>query len=160
MLLKPTWYVSHVQELPLATLQTQGIKALLMDLDDTLMPHKQGLVPPEVQFWLKEAKLLGFSLIVITNNHRPAYREMAEKQLGFPVWGPARKPSRSLFKKALLQLGLTPKQALVIGDRPLTDIWAGIRLGCPTALVASLSGEHPNGLIRFLLAMERCLIRH
>jgi predicted HAD superfamily phosphohydrolase YqeG len=60
MLLKPSWHVKDVTHLPLEALQAKGIKGFLFDLDDTLMAHKTGVVPPHVQRWLAT---IGASLI-------------------------------------------------------------------------------------------------
>lgn len=45
------------------------------------------------------------------------------------------KPAPLLYQQALRQMGTTPDETLVIGDRLDTDILGGIRLGMPTALV-------------------------
>lgn len=45
------------------------------------------------------------------------------------------KPEPAMIRQALASLGVSPEQALVIGDRRDTDIEAGRRAGCPTWLV-------------------------
>ncbi|MBN1246988.1 MAG: HAD-IIA family hydrolase [Anaerolineae bacterium] len=45
------------------------------------------------------------------------------------------KPAPLLYQQALHQMGTTPDETLVIGDRLDTDILGGVRLGLPTALV-------------------------
>jgi len=52
----------------------------------------------------------------------------------------AGKPSPTMYKMALEQLGLPPEKVLAVGDRLDTDILGGQRAGCRTALV--LSGIH------------------
>lgn len=47
------------------------------------------------------------------------------------------KPERALLDSALKHLGLQPSQALMVGDRVDTDVTAGQRAGCRTALVLS-----------------------
>lgn len=47
------------------------------------------------------------------------------------------KPERALLDSALKQLGLSAGQALMVGDRVETDIAAGQKAGCRTALVLS-----------------------
>ena len=49
----------------------------------------------------------------------------------------AGKPESALFLLALERLGISPTQALAVGDRLDTDILGGIRSGCRTALVFS-----------------------
>lgn len=47
------------------------------------------------------------------------------------------KPETALLDSALSRMGLAPHQALMVGDRLETDIAAGQRMGCATALVLS-----------------------
>jgi 4-nitrophenyl phosphatase len=47
------------------------------------------------------------------------------------------KPERALLDSALKHLGLEPSQALMVGDRVDTDVTAGQKAGCRTALVLS-----------------------
>jgi len=45
------------------------------------------------------------------------------------------KPSPAMYQIALSKMGITPGQALAVGDQMPTDIAAGIEAGCQTALV-------------------------
>ena len=45
------------------------------------------------------------------------------------------KPSPAMYQIALNQMGVSPEQALAVGDQMPTDIAAGIEAGCQTALV-------------------------
>lgn len=47
------------------------------------------------------------------------------------------KPERALLDSALKHLGLEPSQALMVGDRVETDVAAGQKAGCRTALLLS-----------------------
>jgi 4-nitrophenyl phosphatase len=47
------------------------------------------------------------------------------------------KPSPAMYQIALDRLDSTPKETLVVGDRPETDIAGAQAIGCPTALVLS-----------------------
>jgi phosphoglycolate phosphatase-like HAD superfamily hydrolase len=51
-----------------------------------------------------------------------------------------------------------PEEAVMVGDRPLTDILGGIRLGCKTILVGSINPNEnwPTKLVR---ALERSTIK-
>lgn len=47
------------------------------------------------------------------------------------------KPERALLDSALEQLGIQPEEALMVGDRVETDVTAGQKAGCRTALLLS-----------------------
>ena len=54
--------------------------------------------------------------------------------------------------------GIEPECAVMVGDRPLTDILAGKLLGCKTILVGSINPKEnlPTKIVR---ALERSTIR-
>jgi uncharacterized protein len=54
---------------------------------------------------------------------------------------------------------LQAKEVVVIGDRPLTDVWGGQRAGMKTALVMPLKTQIESKLVIFARRLERCLIR-
>jgi 4-nitrophenyl phosphatase len=47
------------------------------------------------------------------------------------------KPERALLDSAMVKLGVSPSETLVVGDRVETDIAAGQKAGCRTALLLS-----------------------
>ncbi len=52
------------------------------------------------------------------------------------------KPQPVIYQVALERLGLSPRQVLVVGDRPETDIVGAQQIGCLTALVLSGVTDH------------------
>ena len=157
--LKPDWVVLDVLNLPLDALAAQGVKGFIFDLDNTIMPPHTALVSDTIKQWLASLTTRGFSYIVVSNNHNVAYMQQAENHLGVPVLGPARKPSRTMLREALTQLSLPTHQVCVVGDRPLTDIWGGQRLGATTILVDPLQRAIEKGHIHVLRALERLFIQ-
>ena len=48
----------------------------------------------------------------------------------------------------------------MIGDRPLSDIWAGKKAGTVTILVDSISKEEESPIVRFARFLERLSIKN
>ena len=63
------------------------------------------------------------------------------------------------MKSFLDDMGFSPKEAVMVGDRPLTDIVAGKLLGCKTILVDSINAENENLPTRLVRRLERSVIR-
>ena len=63
------------------------------------------------------------------------------------------------MKAFLEEIGVEPEAAVMVGDRPLTDILAGKLLGCKTILVDSINPKE-NIQTRFVRALERSTIRN
>jgi uncharacterized protein len=157
--LKPDWVVLDVLLLPLGALEKAGIKGFIFDLDNTIMPPHTAEISVEMRAWLASLTARGFSYVVVSNNHNLAYMQKAEDHLGVRVLGPAKKPSQAVMLEALGLLALQPHQVCVVGDRPLTDIWAGQRLGATTILVDPLQRAKEKGHIHVLRALERLFIK-
>lgn len=159
MFLTPDWVVAKLTELPLDQLSQQGVSGFIFDLDNTLMPPKTGQVPPDLVDWLAGLEAQGFSYVVVSNNRHRSYLDKAQQTLQVPVLGPAMKPSRRMLKQGIRLLQRQPYQVAVVGDRPLTDIWGGYRVGARTVLVDPLIKDIEHGFIKFLRRMERLSVR-
>lgn len=159
MFLKPTWVIADVIELPLDELRQQGIRGFIFDLDNTLMAPHTGVLTERMTAWLTRLTREGFPYIVVSNNKRTPYLQAAEALMGIPVLGPAAKPRRRVLRQALDWLNLPAAAVAVVGDRPLTDIWGGQRLGCATVLVDPLMKEVEHVFVQFLRRLERLTVQ-
>ncbi len=158
MILKPDYNLVSLFDIDFKEIKSIGINALLFDLDSTVMPSKSGEYPIEVIQLLNELKQ-NFVVAIISNNKNKEYVEKVQKQSDFPVIGHANKPSPKVMQEFLHSVNVLPVQAVVIGDRPLTDILAGKLLGAKTILVDSITKDSENKLTRFVRRLERLVIR-
>jgi hypothetical protein len=79
--------------------------------------------------------------------------------LNIPVISHAAKPRRAKFREALQILGLQAAEVAMVGDRPLTDIWVGQRMGAYTILVDPLIKHSEKVYIKVLRRMERLFVQ-
>ncbi len=75
------------------------------------------------------------------------------------VLGRAAKPSAKLFLQVLEMFKLRADEVVVVGDRPLTDVWGGQRAGMKTILVWPLKSMNEPSWILFFRKLERCFIK-
>ena len=159
MLLKPTLIIEHVTDIDLDYLWNSGVRGFIFDLDNTIMRPNTCALDEDVAAWLKTIEVKGFKSVVVSNNPIFFYTHEAEKLLNIPVLGNASKPRRKHLRKALEILMMEPSQVAVVGDRPLTDILGGKRLGAKTILVDPLNKHKENIVIKFLRRIERLCIQ-
>lgn len=157
MFLKPDYNLKNIYEIDFNELKTKGVKCLMFDLDSTVMMSKSGKFMPETLEWFKTF-LNDFEVAIISNNKRDEYIENANKIAPCLVVGKANKPNPKVMGEYLKSINVEPSQAVMIGDRPLTDILAGKLLGCKTILVGSIN-PNENLPTRFVRALERSTIR-
>ena len=158
MRIKPDYNLKCIYDIDLEQLKSMGIKVILFDLDSTLMVSKSGSFLPETTEWLERVKQ-DFEIAVISNNYNEQYLDKARAVCDFKVIGAARKPDPAVMQSYLKEIGIEPCCAVMVGDRPLTDILGGKRLGCTTILVDSINAENENLPTRFVRWLERLTIK-
>lgn len=157
MLLKPDFNLKNIYEIDLLALKNMGIKAMFFDLDSTIMVSKSGEYLEKTEKWLKEVDEY-FFIAVISNNKKISYIEKVQSVSSFQIIGNANKPSTKAMKKLLSKICIQPHEVVIVGDRPLTDILAGKRLGAKTILVDSINAENEGAATRFVRWLERRFI--
>ncbi len=158
MFLKPDYNLKSIYEINLEELEKSGIKAMLFDLDSTLMGSKTGCYTEKTLDWLKKVQSKFFTAI-ISNNHNQEYIKKVSAITPFPILFEAKKPNTQPAKDFLKKYSINPKEAVFVGDRPLTDILCGKLLGCKTILVDSITADKEAKIVRFVRKLERCSIR-
>ncbi len=155
--LLPDKHLNTIFELDPALLQARGIKGIITDMDNTLVPWNNRAVYPRLTRWLNSLKRNGFRLCIVSNSTPDRGREFAA-QLDIPAIWYAVKPRRKSFRRALQLMGLSPGEVAVIGDQLFTDVLGGNRLGLYTILVTPLSDQE---LIwtRLVRRLERFVLR-
>ncbi len=156
-LFKPDGYYDSISSIDLAELKGVGIKGLILDLDNTLLPRDERETSDGVNNWLRAARELGFRMCIVSNNRGERVKEVA-RELNLPVVALAAKPCRRAFKQGLEILRVKKEETAVIGDQIFTDVLGGNLVGLKTILVVPVS---PQELLhtRILRRLERIIIK-
>jgi uncharacterized protein len=139
-LLFPNQHLNSIFELDPQELQSLGIKGVIADMDNTLVPWNDRSVPPRLARWLAGLKNEGFRLCIVSNNTADKGAELA-RELDIPAFWYAIKPRRRAFRKALREMDLSAEEVAVIGDQIFTDVLGGNRVGLYTILVTPISDK-------------------
>ena len=157
MFLRPDYNLENIYKINFDELKSQGIKCLMFDLDSTVMVSKSGRFTKATLDWF-DSFIKDFEVAIISNNKSEEYIEKVVQIAPCKVIGWANKPNPEIMGEYLKSVNIEPKNAVMIGDRPLTDILAGKLLGCKTILVGSINPAEnlPTKLVR---ALERSTIK-
>lgn len=139
-LLCPDQCVESVLDIDLERLSKQGITALILDLDNTLLAWETDEIPADVSEWIDRAQDLGFKVCIASNATKSRVRKIAG-ELGVPAIPKAVKPRKKPFRMAMEILGVTPERTAVIGDQVFTDVLGGNRLDLYTILINPVSAQ-------------------
>lgn len=127
-------------DLPLHGLLAHGIRALVLDVDRTLLPHGGTTLPAPMESWLQRAQET-LPLHLFSNNPSRSRIGSVAERLGVTYTTSAGKPRRGPLRKVLSELDLPSAQVAIVGDRVFTDVLAGNRLGLFTVLVKPVNPE-------------------
>ena len=139
-----------IYDIDLSALKAAGIRLLLADLDNTLVPYGVPLPTDEVRAWNEWLKEAGVTLFVLSNNRHADRPRIFSEGLGIPFIGHAGKPKTGSFFKAMEQMGVTAEQTAIVGDQIFTDTLGGNRAGVTTILVKPIRlAGNPGRYVRY-----------
>lgn len=154
--LYPSVRYDSVYDINLADLKKRGIRGIVSDLDNTLVPWHSEDIPSELVRWLERVKTEGFKFCLVSNaGGRRA--ERTARALGVPVVAPALKPRRKAFESGVAVLGLAAGQVAMLGDQLFMDVWGARRAGLYTILVKPVSRREFIGT-RLIRPLERLIL--
>lgn len=134
MILYPDVNLDKVEQITIEFLQKNKIKALILDVDNTLIDYNKTMSESVVN-WAKETKGQGTKLYLLSNSNNKEKVEKVAKTLEIPYRNFAKKPLKSGFLKVQKELGENFENIAVVGDQIFTDIIGGNRCNMFTILV-------------------------
>lgn len=135
----PEYVFEKVEDIPYELLNKEGIKLVLMDMDNTLIDSK-GMYSKELKKWIKNIKSKGIQLYIFSNSFSTKTVKRISKELGVRYFYKASKPSIKGFKKVCDNFpDINKNEILMIGDQLFTDILGGNRFNIRTVLVKRIN---------------------
>lgn len=138
MIFKPQIWINSVLDIDEDFLDKYNIKALVLDLDNTLSMHGNPAAENGIPEWLEHMKNIGVPMRIVSNNTNKRVAPLAKK-LGLPFTANGCKPLTFGISKAIKIMGVPKKQVAVVGDQIFTDVIAGnIKVLCRCLLSLSI----------------------
>lgn len=156
---RPSLRARSVLEITRSFLAARGLRALILDLDNTLVPWHGREVAPEIEAWIRSMREGGIQLCIVSNTHRPGRLKELAALLGVQFVPSGGKPRRRGFFRAMEAMGSTAEETAVVGDQVMTDIWGGNRSGLLTILVDPLSQREFIGTRVVSRSVERLVLQ-
>ena len=143
-LIRPLRRVSSVLDISLEELWHDGYRAIIIDLDNTLVGYRLREPAAEVVAWVRSAQARGFSLAIVSNNVR-AWVSSIATFLGIVTYvSDAFKPLPFGLFRAVRHLRVSRKETIVVGDQVFTDVLGARVLGLAAILTDPILREHPG----------------
>ncbi len=138
MITYPKLYCKKVTDITIEYLKNNNIKALMLDVDNTLLDFDLNIVDG-LEDWYKELKKENIKCIIVSNSNKLKKIKMISELLEIPYIMFATKPLKRGFKKAQKILNVNPENIAVVGDQIFTDIIGANRLKMFSILVQPIA---------------------
>lgn len=144
----PCKSVHDIYEITPEFLRSQGVRVLLMDLDNTLSPYSVDTATPELKQWIQCMKDGGVLPFLFSNSKtdRPLW---FSQQLDIDYVKLAKKPRQGMLRRVLKQLQVSPEETAIVGDQIYTDVLCGSLGGLYTIVVRPIKLENPLHTLRY-----------
>lgn len=124
----------HIYEITPDFLKEQGVRGLILDLDNTIAPYEIAEPTEGMTAWFRSMKNAGIRLAFVSNNKGDRVK-LFNRTWKLPVFANAKKPFAKGIRLALNKLGLSPDETAGLGDQIFTDCIACHRAGLRFYLV-------------------------
>lgn len=138
MILYPNAHFNNVREIKIEFLQKNKIKALILDVDNTLIDYDKNLAEETIK-WAENLKEKGIKLYILSNSNKKDKVKTVAEKLNIEYDYFAKKPLKIGFKKVQEKLQEKPENIGVVGDQIFTDVIGGNRCKMFTILVEPIA---------------------
>ena len=155
--LMPDFFFDTFRGVTVDFLCREGIRFLLVDIDNTLAPYEEALPNEQVIEWARAMREGGIAVALVSNNHAERV-ELFSRDLGFPAFADCHKPLKKKPLAIMAQMGAVREQTATLGDQIFTDVWCARALGVRAILVPPIR-DKKTLFFRFKRALEKPILR-
>ncbi|MEN6313673.1 MAG: YqeG family HAD IIIA-type phosphatase [Clostridiaceae bacterium] len=153
----PSYAVDSITDITAEILDANGIKGLILDIDNTLVPNHVADADDRAVNWIEGIKAGGFKVCIVSNASRKRVVQFNDRLKLYAVHR-ALKPGSRAFNKAGRMMDFKNKNIAVIGDQIFTDIFGGNRIGMFTILVKPIDLREGR-IVRFKRILEKKILK-
>ena len=157
MLLYPDHLLENVLMLTDEFLESNGIKGIIFDIDNTLVGYHIPKPTAEICALLSHLQERGIKMAIASNNSGARVRRFAA-DLGLAAYHRSAKPLPFRIRRIVADFALSKEQVALVGDQIFTDIWGGNWAGVQTILVEPADAMEKNIFFRMKRALEKPII--
>ncbi len=157
MILYPKLYCKNVLEITPEYLKENNIKALILDVDNTLLDFDLKIIDG-LDVWCENIKNNDIKCMILSNSNKTTKVKMVADLLKIDYIKFAMKPLKRGFKLAKKELQIAEENIAVVGDQIFTDVIGANRMKMHSILVKPLA-EKDLWMTRFKRPLENFVIK-
>lgn len=124
---------NSVYEIDFDGLYKKGIRGLIFDIDNTLVPHGAD-ADERIEKLFGELKKMGFKTFLLSNNKLERVKRFNTNIRSLYIYK-AGKPDTANYIKAMRMMGTKKETTVFVGDQLFTDIWGAKKAGIASILL-------------------------
>lgn len=157
MIIYPKAYFNSVKEINIEFLKQNNIKALILDVDNTILDFDKN-IPDGVEKWCENLKKQEIKFCILSNSNKHEKVKMVAEKLDIPYFYFGTKPLKRGFKKAINILEEKNENIAAVGDQIFTDVIGANRCNIFSILVKPIA--HKDILItRIKRPLENYIVK-
>lgn len=153
----PDLYTDTIYDIDIEALKNAGIRAVISDIDNTLVPYSEPVPTESVSEWYEKIRKAGISVALVSNNCAERVTTF-NGQTSYPAIADAHKPSKKPLAILMDKLGVKPHETVMLGDQIFTDVLSGRLAGTYCILVKPIK-DRTDILTRSKRVLERPFLR-
>ena len=139
--LLPRLITDELTDLSPALLKKHGIRLLMMDFDNTIVPYTTNIPTEKMEKWLAMMRSSDIPICVVSNSRNDRVKIFCGKY-GIPVITRAKKPGTRGIRECLAKFGVSAKEAALVGDQIFTDTLGANKAGVTPILVKAIDNHN------------------
>lgn len=156
-LFTPDWVFDGFSDITPEFLKKNNIKAIVSDIDNTLVTYDDEKPTAAVLSWLKSLDEAGVKIAFVSNNSHERVRIFNE-ELGFFAVGKSGKPFKKNLIHAMEYMAVPYENVCMLGDQIFTDVLAGKCAGIRSILVPPIK-DKTDILTKFKRLLEKPILK-
>ncbi len=153
----PFAVADRVTDLTAEQLRQRGVRLLMLDFDNTLVPYTTDVPTKEVSDWLTAMKREDIQLCVVSNSKKERVKIFCEKY-GLDCITHAKKPFSKGIVECMEKYQVSPRACALVGDQIYTDTLGANGTGVKAILVNAIDNHNFWLKARHVLEMPFILI--
>lgn len=137
----PTVIVPSVTDLSPELLNKLGVKLLMLDFDNTIVPYTTDAPTPLMAAWLAWVKDCGIYVCVVSNSRRDRVKIFCKKY-GLNCITHAKKPFSRGIRQCMEKFHCAPAECALAGDQIFTDTLGANCCGVQSILVKAIDNHN------------------
>lgn len=122
-------------------LYDDGIRLLMLDFDNTIVPYTVNEPTELMRQWLEEAKASPLAVCVVSNSRHGRVVEFCKKN-GIDCITRAKKPFTRGIREGLARYQVAPTEAALVGDQIYTDVLGANSAGVCSILIPAIHNHN------------------